>query len=345
MDHKQYKEWLHLAVCDELDNEEMNQLVEHLGQCDACRTEFEELRSTISLMGDGAAEPSNEVLWEARRNLQDALRREPPPQSVLGRVASGVAVSREPRRESAPRLDVRGWLGWITGPRLALSGAATVMIGFFAGYLAFGGAAAPPQERIEPPPVPGQEVGGPQISNVRFLDVDTENGQVEIQYDLVRPVRLRASVDDDRVQRMLAYTLANEQNVGVRLEAITALDAAPLHAGDEDVKQALIKTLKWDPNPGVRKEALFVLRKMPMDNDIRDACLFVLKNDDNPGMRVASINLLAEATLGGKVEGQEVYDALKAEMSGDSYIRSRSGVFIQEVNDDDINNQEVNDAE
>lgn len=327
MNHNQYRDWM--AVSDELGDDERRMLEAHLGNCPACRREFEELQYTVRLMGEHRAEPPSEALLsEARRGLQDALRREPD---------MGALRDRSSVRSLGPRLT--GWLGWITGPRLALSGVAAVLIGFFAGYLAFGGSVDPvpplPSEQRPAVTQTEQAMGGPSIANVRFLDLDPRSGEVEVQYDLVRPVRLRAGVDESRMQRMLAYALLNESNPGVRLEAISALNSAKPEATDNQVKQALIKSLMADPNPGVRKQALFVLYRMPFDTAIKNACLYALKNDENSGIRVACVNILAQATVDGAVEGQEVYDALRPEFSQDDYLRRRSGVFIHEVSQEE----------
>jgi hypothetical protein len=131
---------------------------------------------------------------------------------------------------------------------------------------------------------------------------------------------------------MLAHTVLNEKNPGVKLRAIQTIDAYVEHPQDEEVKNALIQALKTDPSPGVRKHALYVLYRMPFDEAIKDACLYVLSNDENAGMRVAAINILSAATLDGHVAGKEVYDVLAERADEDDYIRIRQGAFMQEVN-------------
>jgi hypothetical protein len=343
MNHKRYKEWLQLSFVDELTDEEKGLLRTHLEQCDECRAEFHELQQLMTYLGEsGAGEPSGQLLREARQSLRDALSKESLTESTLTRTTQGVAPSVSSSRGGfrstrSPGFAGAGWMGWLGGFRLALSGAAAMAIGLFIGYLAFGRGAIPshaPGAYEEG--ITDQELGRPGISNIRFLDWGTGDGQIEIQYDLVRPVRLRASLDDDRVQRMLTRALQTEDNAGVRLKAIRALDATATHAYDADIKLALISALKTDPNPGVRKQSLRALQNVPFDEDIKEVCLFVLQNDDNPGMRVASINLLSGATLEGHVMGKEVYEVLNAtlEQEDDPLLRARSTVFIEEVNDE-----------
>ena len=70
MSHERYKSWLRLAVANEITTDDMRLLRQHLGECDSCRTEFQELRQMMTtLMERGVEEPSEDMLWEARRNL------------------------------------------------------------------------------------------------------------------------------------------------------------------------------------------------------------------------------------------------------------------------------------
>jgi hypothetical protein len=340
MKHKEIKEWLHLLLANELSDEEEKRVREHLGQCDECRAEFHELEQLMTHLGEsGAREPSEQLLWEARQALRDSIAEETETKSISARTAQGVAPM-----VSGPRGGVAssrspayaGWTGWFRGFRLALSGAAAVAVGLFIGYVAFGRGGVTPPAVPSDTPVAGAELGGPDIANVRFLDWSARDGEVEIRYDLVRPVRLRAAVDDDRVQRVLARALQTGDNAGVRLKAIRALDATPTRTYGADVKAALIASLKTDPNAGVRKESLRALQKLPFDGQIKDACLYVLQNDDNPGMRVASINLLSGASLEGHPVSKEVHEVIDATLKqeDDPFLRARSALFIEEVQDE-----------
>ena len=337
MNHKQFKEWLQLSFVDEITDEENGLLREHLAKCEECRADFHELQRLMTHLGEsGAKEPSEQLLWAARQNLREAIRRDSLTESILTRLTQGVAPAGSgPRGRSTISPGSRGgWMGWFGGFRSALSGAAAIAIGVFIGYLAFAGGTTPPAP-YEAGEVAG-EIGGPDIANVRFVDWDPRDGQIELQYDLVRPVRLRTTVEDDRVQRVLAHALLTEDNAGVRLKAINALDARATRVPGPDVKLALINALQTDPNAGVRREALRVLQDLPFDTDIKDACLYVLGHDENPGMRVASINLLSGARLAGHPLGHDVYEFLNTTLQDedDPLLRSRSAVFFEEVQDE-----------
>jgi hypothetical protein len=342
MTHARYKEWLLLAVANEISNDDMRSLKTHLAECEPCRHEFQELRQMMTVLGEGGVkEPSDEMLWEARRNLRVALERETPMLSMLTRETQSVAP-RAPHSTYSPSSSNAGFLGWFSGFRVAFAGAAAVAVGVFVGYLAFSGQTvqAPmpsdnPQVAYEDGRV-DQALGGPAIENVRFINRDEKAGEVEIEYDLVRPIRLRADVSDERMQRVLASAVMHSNNAGTRLRAIDALDMQGKRFYDEDVKMALIQALQSDSNAGVRKHSLDVLSGMPFDRDIKDACLYVLANDGNPGLRVASIDLLSKASLDGHVPQQEILDFMNTTLTsdGDAFLRAHSSALIEEVSDE-----------
>jgi len=329
MDHRNFKDWIYLAVANELDDDSMNMLAEHVHDCEECRADFDELKQTVALANIGAVTPSDRLLIEARKDLQEALFNEPAMTSVLNWTNRPV----EPKEKQS--FNLREWFSNLAGPKLALGGAAAaIVVGFFAGYLAFGGGdSIVPSAPTNPFISQAQQNAGSMITNVRFIETDQRTGELEVQYDLVRPVRLRANPEDSRMQQVLSQALLNEQNDGVRLAAINAMEDVAPASRENRVKGALIEAVMSDSNPGVRRQALVALAKFPFDDDIKNACLFVLKNDTNPGMRVGCINLLAQATLAGDVPGNEIYNELEPVFDHDDVLRSRSGVFIQEVSD------------
>lgn len=339
MNHERFKNLLQLAVADEISADEMSTLRDHLTECDACRSEFNELRQLMTVLGEGGvAEPSEQMLWETRRRLFETIRQESPAQSALPRTTQDVAPTVSgPMAGRGSSLSpgglTHGWMNWLRGYRLAFSGATAIAIGVFIGYVSFGRSGAQ-QTALSPVPTASHEaLGNPDIANVRFVNADAPGGEMEIHYDLVRSVRLRAGVNDEHMQRMLAYALLNEENAGVRLQAVNAFAASTPQARDNDVKVALIEALTTDPNPGVRRESLRVLQTLPFDTDIKNACLLVLTNDSNPGLRVASIGLLARATREGDLVGGEIYDELKSQLGNDDLLRANTAAFIQEDND------------
>lgn len=323
MNHKQYQELLHLSFFDELKDDERRMLDDHLPICSTCRQEFEELKKLHSAMAkQKSLEPSEELLREARQELRAALRLERSRGSVWSGLLDRFSVV------AAPQV------------RVALGGLATLVVGVFVGYLVF----TPSSQEVERTLLPtavstlGQKEstrGETRITNVRFIDSDTQDGQIEFTFEATTPMRVRGAVNDESVQKVLAQALLSEQNPGARLRTVSTLAsfAEQANALDVEIKSALIQALKYDVNVGVRKEALRSLQKFPMDQDLKQALLYVLRSETNPAMRIDVINTLERPLLEGGLRDPDILNALKEKMQSDenNYIRIRATNVYEEA--------------
>lgn len=335
MKHDAYKEWILLLVVGELGDGERRELDAHLSVCASCRDALEETKAYVARMGEAAETGlSDETLQNARHDLRRTLGK-----------AHGGAELRGERRGAT-----RGWLDWLHPARVALAGTAAVAIGFLAAYIVFGRMEGAMNGVAEAPPadtglasgaggsseVNGgvREIGAPSYGNVRLASIDPRSNQVEIEYDMIRPARIKADIGDERVRKILAQGVTDDSNPAARLQAIHTIGAYMEKTQGEEIKHALIRAVKTDPNAGVRKQALYVLYQMPFDDDIKNACLHVLAGDENEGLRIAAINMLGVAMLDGHIRGEDVFDAVGARLRNDEngYIRVQSGAFQQEVN-------------
>ncbi len=325
MDHKQYREWLSLSLYNELKKEETQLLDEHLRGCESCRAELSELRQMHSVLEKKrAVVPSEHLLLEARTQFRSALRRERQTRTFWQEWTANVGA----------------WWGELKlSPQYAaaLAGIFTFAIGLLVGSSAF---IRPTPKEISKaiPPVITPSVdtvalnnAGSEISNVRFIDSDTTDGQVEIAFDAVKPMTLKGSTDDPAIQKLLTYAVLKEQNPGVRLRAVSAIgeQQQKKNTGDPKLKTALISALKFDKNDGVRKEALVILQKFPMDEEIKTAFLDILVHDENPGMRVAAMKHLESQEL----VDPEFLDILKGKPQTDqnAFVRSRAILVTDEA--------------
>ncbi len=308
MEHDRFKEWLYLSVFNELGGDERAQLDEHVRSCDECGREHQELvRMLESITENDAGEPSEEALINARQSLSAALEKERAIGSALRDPLPREPILARWFGTGRKGPEKTGWGGWFRGYRVALAGAATLCLGFFVGYLAFG-RVQPVSPITQMAPAPNEALTS--VSNVHFIDADATDGEVELLYDMVRPVRLKAGMDDQRMRKLLAHAILNGGNPGVRLEAINVFEMGEDTTPQNGVKQALLGALITDPNAGVRKRALQVLQRLPFDDDIKSALIFVLANDENPGLRVAAMNYLAAFTVDGDIPEKEYYDIL-----------------------------------
>jgi hypothetical protein len=311
MDHNQYRENLPLLIYGELDKVEEKELKQHMEQCVNCKQEFTQLEKLYSTIDDADVPKATEpLLQEARMELRAALRL-------------------ERSRNSWKEIWTERLKGWFPIFRLSFAALASLAIGIFIGYKAI----SPEHFQSQPltatrgnPPVP---VGDTQITNVKFADADSSDGNIEFTFEAVRPMKYKGSINEPSIQKVLTYALVNEQNPGIRLHAVNAISEQQMHKPDPAVKRALIEALTKDENPGVRKEALTALQKFGPDEEIKQAILHVLVHDQNPGMRVEAIKSMDTERL---MEDQEVVKVLKGMRTDENeFVRLNAIRMTQEV--------------
>jgi len=318
MTHDDYRDLVFLAASGEIDDDVRAVVERHMASCRECAAEFASLgRLHAAITREGRApEPDDRLLAEARQELRVALR--------------------------AERARVRPWSALMeftrTGPawRLALGGALALACGVIAGRTVLapsagqGGGGTPPAVAVRGAEPHEEET---RITNVHFVNHAKGSGEVEFTFDAVTPVRMRGSIDDPGIQKVLTHAMLNEENPGVRLQAVSALTRGVGEAQDSDVRGALVKTLESDPNVGVRKEALNALRRLPFDPEIKKALLHTLVADGNSGLRVAAINALDAGRSGAAGVDSDFLEVLKQKARSDdnNYIRVKARAVIQEA--------------
>jgi hypothetical protein len=318
MKHERFKEWLHLSIFDELSRDEEHLLEEHLESCDECAREREELVQMLeTISASGAGEPSEELLQSAQESLRAALWQESLEQA--SQRVPGRRVTLLTRLENL----FRGGLS--SGYRTAIAATAMILLGFVLGFYS-SDRQEPGGEGVQMLPATEELYTG--ISDIRFLDADARDGEIDIVYNQVRPMRLRTGMDDPRVRTVLAYALLKEDNPGVRLKAINVFGTDTSSPPPGDMKEAFLEALTTDPNPGVRLQALYILRRMPFDEEIKRTVRFVLLHDENPGVRIAAMNYLSEIAIDGIIPEQEMYDIMQAVMmsSRNNYVHNGQGI-------------------
>jgi hypothetical protein len=306
--HAYYQLMLPRYPYGELTASERGILEEHLQTCKQCRSDLESIQQLHALLEKvPPVEVEDAVLSEARMQLRVALNRE----------------------EWKPRLleKVRSTLFLPLVYRPAVAGAALMLfvLGFFAARVA------------GPAGFVGSGDGfalseGAHITNVQFVRGSGVSSDIELVFDTVKPVRLRGTVDDPTIRRVLAYALMNEENPGIRLRTAGVVGGLPGGPAEPEVKAALLFALRCDPNDGVRKEALKAILRFPPDKETRDALLQVLLHDKNAGMRVAAVSALDTMRTRGLKPDQRMQEMLRDCMEHDNnlFVRVKSRTLLEE---------------
>lgn len=277
MNHKKYKEWIQLFLYDELTQSEKDELLNHLKDCNECNAELEKLKRFYSSLNEIALpEPDQNLLSEARREFNAALRA-------------------ERSKRKSPVFSFFNLSEFFFSPmKIAFGGAAVLIVGIFVGYLLFNKEIKPGIQTI----LQDNNINGissleedTRITNVRFIDQDASDGEIEFTVDATKPIHIKGNISDPKIQNILTYSMLYEKNPGVRLNAINVISTKTT-GDDKEIKGALITVAKYDTNLGVKREALKLLRSFPFDTDVREALLYILLNDKNSSMRIEAISSL-----------------------------------------------------
>ncbi len=316
MKKQEYQELMYLSVYGELNEEDQTKLDSYLKKHPELKIELLELKKFRSFVSENTAQKTSDILLNnARTQLREALRKE--------------------RNKRSFAAQIENMLGEFFQPKLAFGGIGVLALGILIGYCSFSPAGN--EHGIIFQQVTNSTETKPKtsITNVRFIDDDASDGEVEFEFDVVAPMHIKGNIDDPEIQKMLTHALLNESNAGVRLSTV---DAISRHTGsktpiDPEIKSALITSLTTDLNPGVRSAALGVLQQYAFDNDIRDAFVHVILKDNNSGLRVAAINGLETAKMDGiKFDDKTIY-ALKQQIAKEhnNYIRNRAVNLVKEM--------------
>ncbi len=310
MEHRKFEEMVILYSWNELKKEERNEFERHMLGCNSCKNELEQLTKFHEMIKTNLAEELDEdALFESRQ-----------------------ALLAEIRNLNRKKFQLKNIWDYLTTPssgslKLAYSLASAAIL-FMAGYFLFykGSDIA-----LQPDKELAQMTSN--ITNLQFINSDIEKGEVEISYDQITPVKLKGNVNDADIQKVLAQSLIDNENPGVRLKTVNAILSKKSAATSSILKDALIKAMMHDNNPGVRKEAMSALCNLQFDDKIQDAMIYVLQNDKNSGIRIQAINCLDKLNDIQKITDPNTINVLKKKMEEDenSYIKLRAKTILTKL--------------
>jgi hypothetical protein len=310
MEHNKYKEMLILYSYNELEQEERIEIERHILDCASCKNELKELLKIHQVIKNNFTEDVDEdTLYESRQELLAGIRllnrKKMNPQKIWEFLTT-------PSTESL---------------RFSYSIAATVLIFVTAYFLLFNSVDVKTTSNED------FSMGEPNVSNLQILNKDVENGEVEISFEQTVPVKLKGNINDIEIQKVLAKSLLDSENPGIRLQTVSAIYSEKRESTTEVLKNALLNAMMYDNNPGVRKVAMNALCLIPFDTEVRDAMIYVLQNDKNSGLRIQAINCLSEKENLKQLSDQNTINALKERMNEDenSYIKIQAKTILTKI--------------
>jgi hypothetical protein len=317
MDHNKYKEYLHLSFIGEIGEEQKNELKRHLIECSECRDELESYRKIDEYLSEARKKKvSDEFLYDARTELRTRLRIERSKGNTLSNL-------------------IYNFTSFFSSNWKYVSyGAAGAAAGILVGFLLFKGPAVGgtnPQLITAGNTYPEEAAN---ISNIRLIDPDPTDDQVELSFDAVKQVRVSGSISDEKIRSVLMYAMMNGNNPGIRLNSLNLLNSSSGTPYDSEIKEAITSAVKYDDNPGVRREALKVLKNFTFDQDVKRSYIYVILNDTSSAMRIEAINGLVEAGRNGMVLSEEEQKIFRERLLQDenSYIQLRARTVLEEYN-------------
>jgi hypothetical protein len=315
MNHKKYKEWIQLFLYDELTQKEKEELLVHLENCDECGGELEKQKRFYKMMKEKSLpEVDQNLLSEARREFNAAMKVE----------------KSKSKSFSFPKLDFSGF--FFSPVKIAFSGITVLAIGIVIGFLLFN----EKNENVIPIIQEENSLSSledkTQLTNLRFIDQDPSDGEIEFTIDAIKPVHIKGKVGDPEIQNILTYSMLYEENPGVRLNAINLIKTNTVPNKDDEIKTALITVAKYDTNLGVRREGLKLLRIFSFDAEVREALLYILLNDENSAMRIEAINSLKEISEKGYSFNQQEISAFRENIDKEenNYVKFQIKNVLQE---------------
>ena len=274
------QEKIALSVYGELPDEASPELDRHLVACEDCRLELDAVRALHQAMYlYPVTEPSANLLARTRLKLEDALDNLPRQSWLIGFLQNFLAGAG--RLRTAP----------VAASALLVLG---ITAGSLGGYQLADKRAA--TSATASPTFAPDGSDSAKIANVSSIVREPGSETVEVSYDRLVPVKMRGSLDDPAIRRVLLAAAQANGNNDIRSDSVGLL-AAECRAGHQcnggPLRDALMVSARYDGSPAVRRKALAGLEPyIAEDMRVRDAVLEILMSDGDPAVRTQAMSVL-----------------------------------------------------
>jgi anti-sigma factor RsiW len=299
MDCRDVTEWTVDRLAGELSQGRLAELERHLASCEACRDAARDLEASWErLVDDPDPRVSAEfrgrtlaLLEEATlarrvRSLADFKGR-----GVHARGSSGRATALPDWVSRVAAVLAAGLLGW----SLARATGTTTEVAASPAKVRF---AVESERTLDAARTMPDLSAQPRLQNVAFRPAD-EGGRIGVSFDVTTRYTVVGRPEEKGIAEVLAYLVSGQAAAeGVRGAAIDVVSQSYSQAASSASAQivgVLAATLRDDKNPGVRRKAAEALAQLPPSVEARDALLAALATDPNPAIRMVAVEGLAKA--------------------------------------------------
>lgn len=317
------------AAYGELPDDELHELERHLGGCEVCQRERDEVRAMqILASAYSVQEPDPNLIARARLRLDEALDALPPrhwyerwAQMVRNGLAGLRAAPVAALLLLAFGVASGGWGGFQYAQRHAPQPVIAPEVNT---------AAATANTQAQPA---GEAVPDiKDVANVSSISRRPHSEMVDISYNQMTPRHLTGSLDSPAIRQLLMMATENQSSPRVRGDSVGLLaDECRLghSCQPSGIRDALIVALRYDDSPSVREKALEGLEPyVAQDVRVRDAVLEALMSDTDPRIRTVSIQFLQPVEADTSVR-QVLYTVSNSDVN--PHIRNASRQILSQV--------------
>ena len=170
----------------------------------------------------------------------------------------------------------------------------------------------------------------PLLAGVEKVKFNSSTGEVEIFYATINDIQLNGNLNDPAIRQLLSHAMLEEENPSVRLHAVKALKV--FAEEEKKIKPELVNSLETllenENNLGIRLQALKLLNIIPLNSSVKNILTKVLVHDSEPSMRIQAFDQLTSQTESGE-EIDEYLAIVKQDTS--EYLKYRSKSIIDKL--------------
>jgi hypothetical protein len=276
-DCQKFRDMIQDFIAGELPQAERGVLQAHLDSCSEC-SGLIEFHLELSQAPGGIPEPSERDLLVMRR-------------SVLAQISRTERLA----AERSPGWDLRALTR--LHPAMAVPAAAVlIIVGVLVGRLSFG--QDPPGERYLLQEMDRQAARQAGVSDYWDTPLTYTNvavrplsgGRLDMSFDVCRHMNIVTPMDSPLAKDVLLHAILTPSTMGAKMKAMSLTPEIL----DPKLREALVFTLHNDPNLAVRLEAFAVVTRYPYDAVTEEALLKTLRQDEAVQMRLLALEFLAE---------------------------------------------------